>query len=49
VVTKRRAQEADAVTELCRQRWEIEQVFRLLKQNLCVKTFVGMSADAALI
>lgn len=37
---------AATIAELYRQRWEIEQFFRLLKQNLRVKTFVGSSANA---
>lgn len=41
--------DAETVAELYRQRWEIEQFFRALKQNLRVKTFVGTSANAILI
>jgi len=41
--------DAETVAELYRQRWEIEQFFRTLKQNLRVKTFVGTSANAVLI
>src|SRR5215813_2356937 len=37
---------AATIAELYRQRWQIEQFFRLLKQNLRVKTFVGTSANA---
>jgi len=37
---------AAVIAELYRQRWQIEQFFRLLKQNLRVKTFVGTSANA---
>lgn len=37
---------AAIVAEIYRQRWQIEQFFRLLKQNLRVKTFVGTSANA---
>lgn len=41
--------EAETVAELYRQRWQIEQFFRALKQNLRLKTFVGTSANAILI
>jgi len=37
---------AAIIAELYRQRWRIEEFFRLLKQNLRVKTFVGTSANA---
>jgi hypothetical protein len=37
---------AAVIAELYRQRWQIEQFFRLLKQNLRIKTFVGTSANA---
>jgi len=37
---------AATIAELYRQRWRIEEFFRLLKQNLRVKTFVGTSANA---
>lgn len=37
---------AATIAELYRQRWQIEGFFRLLKQNLRVRTFVGTSANA---
>ncbi len=37
---------ATTIAEIYRQRWRIEEFFRLLKQNLRVKTFVGTSANA---
>lgn len=40
---------AETVAELYRQRWQIEQFFRALKQHLRVKSFVGTSANAVLI
>lgn len=40
---------AETVAKLYRQRWEIEQFFRALKQNLRLKSFVGTSANAVLI
>lgn len=37
---------AATVGEIYKQRWQIEKVFRELKQNLRIKTFVGTSANA---
>jgi hypothetical protein len=34
------------IAQLYKSRWEIESFFRLLKQNLNVKTFLGTSANA---
>ncbi len=45
-LTNHRDLPAATSAELYRQRWQIEQFFRLLKQNLRVKTFVGTSANA---
>ncbi|MBM3813995.1 MAG: transposase [Acidimicrobiia bacterium] len=45
-LTNHLALPAATIAELYRQRWQIEQFFRLLKQNLRVKTFVGTSANA---
>lgn len=39
----------ETLAQLYAERWQIEQFFRLLKQNLRVKTFVGTSANAVLI
>lgn len=41
--------DAETVGELYRQRWEIEQFFRLLKQNLRVRSFLGTTANAVQI
>lgn len=41
--------DAETLVQLYAERWQIEQFFRLLKQNLRVKTFVGTSANAVLI
>jgi len=40
---------AETVAQLYSQRWQIEQFFRALKQNLRLKSFVGTSANAVLI
>jgi hypothetical protein len=37
---------AATIAELYRRRWDIETFFKLLKQNLNVKTFVGTSENA---
>ena len=37
---------AALVAAVYRQRWQIELLFRALKQNLKIKTFVGTSANA---
>jgi transposase len=37
---------ASTVGEIYRQRWQIENFFRAIKQNLRIKTFVGTSANA---
>jgi hypothetical protein len=37
---------ASTISEIYRDRWEIEQFFKALKQHLKVKTFVGTSANA---
>jgi Transposase DDE domain/Domain of unknown function (DUF4372) len=38
-----------AVADLYRQRWQIENFFRWIKQNLKIKTFYGTSENAVLI
>ena len=38
--------DAAVVAEVYKQRWQIELLFKALKQNLRVKTFVGTSANA---
>jgi len=37
---------ATTISEIYRERWQIEVFFRLLKQNLRIKSFVGTSANA---
>lgn len=37
---------ADTISEIYKQRWQIELFFKALKQNLRVKTFVGTSSNA---
>ena len=37
---------ATTVAEIYRERWQIELLFKALKQNLRIKTFVGTSANA---
>jgi len=37
---------ATTIAEIYKDRWEIEIFFKLLKQNLRIKTFVGTSANA---
>lgn len=49
LLTNNRRWSAETVAELYRQRWQIEQFFRALKQNLRVKSFVGTSANAVLL
>ena len=38
--------DASVVAAVCKQRWQIELLFKALKQNLRVKTFVGTLANA---
>ena len=40
---------AATVAAVYRERWQIEQFFRALKQSLRIKTFVGTSANAVLV
>lgn len=37
---------AATIAEIYRDRWEIESFFKIIKQNLRIKTFVGTSANA---
>jgi IS4 transposase len=37
---------ADTIAELYKRRWNIEIFFKLIKQNLQIKTFVGTNANA---
>jgi IS4 transposase len=40
---------ASTVAAVYRERWQVEQFFRALKQSLRIKTFVGRSANAVLV
>lgn len=37
---------ADTISEIYKERWQIELFFKALKQNLRIKTFVGTSSNA---
>ena len=41
--------EAETISDIYKDRWEIELFFKLLKQQLKIKTFVGTSENALLI
>jgi hypothetical protein len=45
-VTNRLDLSAVTIAEIYRQRWQIETFFKVLKQNLRIKTFVGTSRNA---
>lgn len=40
---------ASTISGIYKERWRIEEFFRLLKQNLRIKTFIGTSKNALLI
>jgi hypothetical protein len=40
---------ATTIAAICKERWRIETLFKSLKQNLKIKTFVGTSANAVKI
>jgi len=46
IITNELEWEALTISELYKKRWDIEQFFKALKQNLQVKTFVGTSENA---
>jgi hypothetical protein len=46
IITNQLEWEALTISELYKKRWDIEQFFKALKQNLQVKTFVGTSENA---
>lgn len=46
IVTNNLDWKAATIAQLYRRRWDIETFFKLLKQNLNVKTFVGTSENA---
>ena len=45
-LTNHRGFAASTIAAIYRQRWQIELFFKALKQNLCIKTFVGTSPNA---
>ena len=38
---------AKTIADICKSRWQVELVFKWIKQNLKVKSFVGTSRNAA--
>jgi len=46
VITNNMEWKASTIAELYRRRWDIEVFFRLIKQNLQIKTFIGTSENA---
>lgn len=49
LVTKDFTWTAETISELYKERWKIEAFFKLLKQQLKIKTFVGTSLNAVMI
>jgi len=48
-LTNNKSLEASTIANIYKERWEIESFFKMLKQNLKIKTFVGTSANAVKI
>jgi len=46
LITNNMDWKASTIAELYRRRWEIEVFFKLIKQNLQIKTFIGTSENA---
>src|SRR6202041_1888151 len=46
IITENTIWKAVTIADLYKRRWDIEIFFKLLKQNLNVKTFVGTSENA---
>jgi IS4 transposase len=46
IITNNLEWKASTIADLYKRRWDIETFFKLLKQNLNVKTFVGTSSNA---
>ena len=46
LITNNLEWKASTIAELYKRRWSIEEFFRLIKQNLLVKTFIGTSENA---
>jgi len=45
-LTNNRALAASTIAEIYKDRWQIEVFFKLIKQNLHIKTFIGTSTNA---
>jgi hypothetical protein len=46
IITNNMDWKASTIAELYKRRWDIEVFFRLIKQNLQIKTFIGTSPNA---
>lgn len=46
IITNQLDWEAQTISELYKKRWDIEQFFKALKQNLQIKTFLGTTENA---
>jgi len=46
LITNNMAWNASTIGELYKRRWVVEEFFRLIKQNLQIKTFIGTSENA---
>ena len=46
IITNNMEWKASTIAELYRRRWDIEVFFKLIKQNLQIKTFIGTSENA---
>jgi len=46
IITNNMEWKASTIAELYKRRWDIEVFFRLIKQNLQIKTFIGTSENA---
>ncbi len=46
IITNNMEWKASTIAELYKRRWDIEVFFRLIKQNLQIKTFIGTSPNA---
>jgi hypothetical protein len=46
LITNNMDWQADTIGQLYKRRWTIEEFFRLVKQNLQIKTFIGTSENA---
>jgi IS4 transposase len=48
-LTNNRSWTATTVSQIYKERWQIESFFKLIKQNLRIKSFVGTSENAVQI